>query len=447
MEMNKYKRIKDKNMVVLDRPKGVRDFLPEQKILRDKILGILKETFEEFGYNPLETPALELLDVLRAKFLGTEADVMKEMYAFKDRGGRMLGLRYSLTEPLARVLAMNRNIPTPFKRYQMDRVWRDGPTKVGRYREFWQCDVDVIGSPSPLADAELIALASQAFKKLGLKVDIKVGSRKLLNGILKYADIPADKWATTAISLDKLDKIGPGGVEKELRDKKIPRSKFKKVLQMLQVMGEPKRTLAKLKRITKNKEYNEGLKVLEEFFGYLDAFGVKDVYLVPSLVRGLEYYTGIVFEGFLRSGKFKSSVCGGGRWDNMIGQFLGTKEIVPATGISFGLDTLYDAVRVEGSKALRPEKSVVKIFVVPIGKTTNDAAKICADLRNKGVAADMDLIGRGVSKNLDYANRFEIPYVLFVGQKELKAKKFKLRNMKSGKEELLTLAAVIKRVK
>ncbi len=197
--------------------KGARDFLPEEAIARQEITGMLKAIFEKYGYSPLETPAIERKDVLSAKFAGG-AEIMKEMFKVEDQGGRELALRYDLTVPLAKVVGMNPNLTKPFKRYQIQPVWRDGPIKLGRYREFLQCDADVVGTKSMLADAEILAIASEFFTKLGLKFVIRVNSRKLMNGMLDYAGIHENKM-DAILAIDKLEKFGAAAVKKEMEEK------------------------------------------------------------------------------------------------------------------------------------------------------------------------------------------------------------------------------------
>ena len=233
----------------MELPKGTRDFMPEDKILRDDIVKTLKKNFELFGYNPLETPALEMYETLASKYAGG-GEILKETYSLKDNADRKLGLRYDLTVPFARVIAMNPQLKMPFKRYQIDKVWRDGPIKLGRYREFWQCDCDVVGSSSMIADAELIALASKVFDDLDLEVTLYFNNRKLLNSILDYCGIKKSVQDDAIISIDKLKKIGFDGVKKELVEKGIADDNVEKIKE---VFGTDGSNLENLKSILKNK--------------------------------------------------------------------------------------------------------------------------------------------------------------------------------------------------
>jgi histidyl-tRNA synthetase len=425
----------------LQNAKGVRNFLPEEKIPRQRILDLLKEIFEMYGYSPLETPALERYDLLSAKFAGG-SEITKEIFRMKDQGGRKLGLIYDLTVPMCKVVGMNPNLNMPFKRYQIQRVWRDGPVKLGRYREFWQCDVDVVGVKSMIADAEILSITNDVFERLGLDFVIKVNSRKLMNGILEISGIRKNKMEAI-LSIDKLSKVGVSGVEEELGQKGFEQKQIKNVLKILKTKGGNYEVLEKLEKIIKNSEGLEGIKELKELMKYVRIMGFE-VKIDISLARGLEYYTGPVFEVYLRNSKLTSSLAGGGRYDKMIGMFLG-KGDYPATGISFGIEPIYEALKEK--KGIGKVKTVTKVFVIPIGKTFEPSLTLAKKLRESRVRTEIDLLARGLSKNLKYANSLGIPYVLFVGEKELKQKKVKLRDMKTGKEKLGKLEEILKELK
>lgn len=428
----------------LQTAKGVRDVPAEELLLRNRLTAALVKVFERYGYNPLETPVVERWDTLSVKFgAGADSDAMKEIFRFKDQGKRELGLRFELTLSMARYVAMNPNLKLPFKRYEIGRVYRDGPIKLGRTREFWQCDVDIVGTADMIADAELMKLSLDAFKAIGLDAYIEVNTRKLLNAILEQAGVAKAKRGAAIIILDKLNKVGRDGVQDELRKMAINFDTSDKILQLLEVRGNNKEKLSALKTLLTNDLGKEAIAELEEMFGYFSTKEMRDIVFCPSLARGLAYYTGPVFEGFLRDSEFKGSICAGGRYDEMIGMFLKGKKVVPATGISFGLVPIMEALKLKEKSDV---KTVTRLFVIPIGKTKKAALKIAQELRSAGVNTEVDLMSRGISKNLNYANSMAIPYVLFVGERELKQKKVKLRDMKSGKEELLTVKAVAKRL-
>ncbi|MFH1779712.1 MAG: histidine--tRNA ligase [Candidatus Micrarchaeota archaeon] len=408
--------------------RGSRDFLAGEKLLRDATVSKLKRVFELYGFNPLETPALEYLEVLSSKYAGGE-EIIKEIYSLEDQGKRKLGLRYDLTVPLCRVVAGNK-FAMPFKRYAIDLVWRDGPIKAGRYREFVQCDVDVLGVESVWAEAELISLLYSAFNELGLRVVVKVNSRKLLNSLLSKAGVKEEKFNEFILSLDKLEKIGVDGVKKELKEKGFSVKIINSALSLL-----------KEKDLVAFKSF-DGAKDLQELFDYSRVFSLPEGVLdfTPSLARGLSYYTGIVFEAFLVDSVVKSSVAAGGRYDDLVGAFSG-KEKIPAVGFSFGLDVICEELK---QKAL--DKTVVSVLVIPF-KNTELGVRLVQTLRAAGVNSVVDLVGKNVSKNLDYASKEGIRFVAFYGEKELAEGKVKLRDMNSGVEELFTEEGVVEAIK
>jgi histidyl-tRNA synthetase len=419
--------------------KGTRDFLPEEAISRQSLVDELRRIFEKYGYSPLETPAIERADVLSAKFAGG-AEILKEMFRVEDQGGRDLALRYDLTVPLSKVVGMNPSLPKPFKRYQIQPVWRDGPIKLGRYREFLQCDVDVVGTKSMLAEAEILAIASEFFSGLGLDFVIRVNSRKLMDGVLEYAGIKENKM-DAILSIDKLEKFGADSVRKEMHEKGLGKKEIESVMKVIALRGSNGEILAKAGKLMTNAEGKEGVRELEELLGYCGLLGVE-IKIDVSLARGLEYYTGPVFEVYLKDSKVTSSVAGGGRYDRMIGMFLGKGDI-PATGISFGFEPILDAL--EEKNAGSGAKTVTQVLVIPIN-TLDKAVKIAKELRNGGVKTEIDLMERGISANLNYANALGIPYVVFLGKEELKLGKVKLRDMKSGKEKMMEAKEVKKEI-
>ncbi|MCH8067530.1 MAG: histidine--tRNA ligase [Nanoarchaeota archaeon] len=413
--------------MTLQLPKGTRDLKPEEAIVRNKIVSILKDVFEVYGYSPLETPVFERYDILASKYAGG-AEILKEIFKFKDQGKRELGLRYDLTVPMCRFVGMNPNIKMPFKRYAIGEVFRDGPVERSRYRQFTQCDVDVVGINGMTADAEIIALTQRAFKKLGFDVVIKVNNRKLLNDLLENAGVKKDKLETVLLMIDKLDKFGLEIVKKELKLKKIDGKTINKIIKIINIKGNNK---AKINTIKKLIDDSEGLKEIKELLSLLNILKIN-IDLDVSLARGLTYYTGTVIEVYLKNSGVKSAVCAGGRYDNIIGSFIGRGNY-PAVGISFGLDRIYDAYM---EKTKETKKSVTRVYIIPIN-TFNESLKIAEELRNENVNVDIDLTGKGPSKNLQYANSLGIPYVLFVGKEELKQNKVKLKDMDSGKEQMM----------
>jgi len=433
----------------LENAKGTRDFLPEEKILRDKITNKLVQVFELYGYSPIETPILMRYEVLSAKFAaGEESDAMKETFKLKDQGDRDLGLRFDLTVPFSKFVGINPNLKMPFKRYEIGKVYRDGPIKLGRYREFWQCDVDIVGCSKMTADAEIILLSLDAFKRMGLDAYMEVNNRKLLQGLLLDCGVRESLLISAMISLDKLDKYGKESVLKEMDENGIMPESGEMILELFGKIKATKNNSERinlLRTVVKSDLAKQGLLEIESLMTFLDNCEANQVVLNAALARGLGYYTGTVFEGHLKNSKITSSVCGGGRYDEMIGQYLDAKvkNQFPAVGISFGLDVICEAIKIEG---ITVPKTVTQVFIIPI-QTQKQCFELAKVLRENDIRVDIDLIGRGISKNMDYANKQEIPFVLFVGPDELAQGKVKLKDMKSGNEELIGVEEVMEKVK
>jgi histidyl-tRNA synthetase len=418
----------------LKTPKGTRDFPPEEKILREQLTSTLKEVFELYGFSPFETPIMEHFEVLSSKYAGG-AEILKETFKLQDQGKRDLGLRYDLTVPLARFVAMNPRMKMPFKRYHIGEVFRDGPVTMARYRQFTQCDVDVVGASSLKTDAELLALTQRVFKSLELDATMRVNNRKLLAEMMAACGVQGNA-DDVILAIDKLDKVGKEGVKRELRDNDIAEKTIEKILNLTELKGSNREKLEQLQAEMKK---SEGLKEVEEVLVYADAMGV-DVVFDPSLARGLTYYTGTIMEALLKGSKVTSSIMGGGRYDNMIGALVG-KAQVPAVGISFGLDRLFDAL----SEKRERQKTVTHVLLIPIN-TFDAASSIAEQLRDAGIKVEVDLMERGPSKNLQYADSLQIPFVAFIGEQELKDDKMKLKNMKTGKEMVCTIKEAIEEV-
>lgn len=413
--------------------KGTRDFSPEEKIVRNELINRLTTIFERYGYSPIETPIIMRYDVLSAKFAaGEESDALKETFKIKDKGERDLGLRFDLTVPLAKYIALNPQVKLPFKRYEIGRVYRDGPIKLGRYREFLQCDVDIVGSKLMITEAELLKLTQDFFDGIKLDIVIKVNNRKLLNELLEVSGIKNRK-DDALICLDKLDKFGVNEVSKEMKEKGFNDSQIKLLLGLIK-----EKDIKKLKDKVKN---YEGINELEKLFDYLKNLKVNFEF-EPSLARGLSYYTGTIFEVYSKKGLISSSLAGGGRYDDMIKGYIGSNQDYPAVGISFGLEPIIESIKLNKKDF---KKTVTQIYVIPI-KITSEAMKITMELR-KQFNVEIDLMNRSISKNMEYADTLGIPYVVFVGEKELKENKVKLKDMKSGKEEMVSIKDISKKIK
>ena len=349
-------------------------------------------------------------------------------------------MRFDLTVPMARYVAMNKDLKYPFKRYEVGRVYRDGPIKLGRTREFWQCDIDIVGAKSMLAEAELLAVAENFFNSVDIDVKIKVNNRQILSGILAQSGIKElEKQEAAIISIDKLDKIQESGVTKELLEKGFSEKQCVDIFKLI----EKGISLQDLKKKIQDESAIEGIEKLEELFANLEGMNLKKVIFDVSLARGLAYYTGTVYEVFSTSGPVTSSIAAGGRYDDMIASFMNSKQQVPAVGISFGIEPIMEILK---SKQSIIQKSTARVYLVPI-KTESESLKVATELRNANINVCVSMGKKGISKNLAYANSLGIPYTIIIGEKELENKKLTLRNMESGKEESLTTEEIIKKLK
>lgn len=408
--------------------KGTRDFMPWEQKVRKDIIDKLQAAFEKYGYQPLETPILSYYDILASKYAGG-SEILKEVYKLKDQGGRELGLRYDLTIPFARVVGMNQEIRMPFKRYEIGKVYRDGPVKTGRSREFIQCDVDVVGIKSVMAEAELMTMAVEFYKSIGLDIYISYNNRKLLSGIIELSGINPQLASEVILIIDKLEKIGEDGVRAELLPIGVETSNVDSLFEYMNKNLEE--LLITFSSKQKNDLVEQGISELEELNSYVEALGIKSsLRFTPSLARGLEIYTGTVWEVFLTDRSITSSVGAGGRYDNIIGIFLDNGNDYPAVGMTFGLDVIYEALILKG---IIKEKPSVDLYLIPLG-TQKECLKLIFELRNKGLKADLEMTDRKLKKSLDYANKLMIPYVVILGENELESGKVRIKDMIKGSE-------------
>ncbi len=421
--------------------KGTKEYLPEEQIIREKIKSVLTKNFQKYGYKPIETTCLESYEVAANKYAGGD-EILKETYTLTDQGDRKLCLRYELTFKLAKLIGLNPTIRMPFKRYEIGKVFRDGPVKVGRLREFTQCDVDVVGIKSVVADAEFMPLIFDVFKELELDVYVQANNRKLLFGILEFCNIEKEQFIDFALSLDKLEKFGEKEVRNELKEKRFDENSVDKVFEILNGASKienNEKKLNYLKTILKNNLSIDGLNELSEFYNFCKLFNAENNIIInPTLARGLGYYTSMMWEVYLKNSKIISSIAAGGRWDSMISGFLERSEDYPATGMAFGLDVIYEALKDKNNNL---SEAVVKLYIIPIN-TLNDCLRIVTELRQNGINVDI-AFDKKLSKALDYANKELIPYVVVIGQKELDENRFKLKNMIDGKEKELTLKEIV----
>ncbi|MDQ0484578.1 histidine--tRNA ligase [Guptibacillus hwajinpoensis] len=419
------KKLKDQNV------KGAVDYLPEEETIRRNIRRTLEDTFIQYNCLPLETPILNKQDLLSSKYAGG-AEILEEMYTLSDRGERELALRYDLTIPFAKVVAMNPDLQMPFKRYEIGKVFRDGPVKPGRFREFTQCDVDVTGVDSPLAEAELMEMACDIFSKLNLEVTIQYNNRKLLAGLLESISIPEPLLNDVILTLDKLEKIGMDGVKKELQQKGVSSQSIALVEKETQQWMNKEICYFK-SYSSANEKVKQGLQELEELTSYIEGLGLqKRCKFNPFLARGLDIYTGTIYEIFLTDQSISSSIGSGGRYDSAIGGLLGTGEPVSTVGISFGLDVILTAIKSKEEPLSLDENP--DYLIIPIG-TKLEALIVASSYRKKGYRVELDMSGKRTGKSLDSANKRGIKQVIFVGEQEVESNEIVLKLLEEGNEE------------
>jgi len=425
-------------------PKGTRDFLPEEMIRREFVINKIKKVFVNYGFDPLETPIFESWKTLTAK---CGEDIKQQIFKFKDKANRGLGLRFDLTVGMARVIANNPQLPKPFKRYFIAPAWRYEEITAGRKREFYQGDVDIVGTESMEAEAECIACSVDCLRSLGFEeFQIVINNRKILDGLLKLADIPSEKNLDVFRVVDKLKKIGKEGVEKELEKIGLDGKQVEKLLNLVTIKGKPEEIGEKGRKLLKGiRVAEEGIKELDEIFETGKLYGFSDFLVIDfSLSRGLDYYTGPIFEITVKTKRQIGSVAGGGRYDNLI-ELLGGRP-TPATGISLGIERIIEIMKDE--KMLVLPKTKVKVFVASVNeKVKNEVIKIMQDLRGQGISCQADLMYRSLTKQLEFADSLGIPFCLIVGEKELEEKKFKLKDMEKKTEKELKLEEVIELLK
>lgn len=419
-------------------PKGTRDLMPEDAAKLQKLLDIVRSVFEKFGFAPLFTPAFEDFNLLSAKG-GLGEAVKDEIYYFKDKSDRELGLRFDLTMPLVRVIASNPQLKLPFKRYAIGRVWRYDQPQAMRYREFWQADVDVVGSDSVMADVECSAATCECLEQLGFQdFFVRINSRKVVQAVFEKF-LAGENIRDVFRTIDKLDKIGEDGVKAELQQKVTDPRSVAKIIKFLKISGS---NSAKIKKLRKKYGDVEGVAELEELLKLSKEFGIaKRLKFDLSLVRGLDYYTGAVFEVELGEGV---SCGGGGRYDNLVKDVGGSA--VPATGISLGISRIFEVMK--KNKMFDGLPSIVRAFVANTdNKLLPQAVKVAKRLRKKGIPCQTDSMSRNLTKQLEYADSIGVDYVVIVGEKELKEGTYVLKDMKLKIEDRLKLGELIKRIK
>lgn len=446
-------------------PKGTRDFSPAEMLRRNYIFDTIKGVFQMYGYMPIETPAMENLETLLGKY-GEEGDKLlfkvlnsgdylskadKDLLSTGDSNRVALqisekGLRYDLTVPFARFVVQHQNeLSFPFKRYQVQPVWRADRPQKGRYREFYQCDVDVIGSDSLLNEVELLQIVDEVYRRLNIKVLIKLNNRKVLAGIAEIIG-ETDRLVDITVAIDKLDKIGLEKVRQELAERGLSREAIEKLEPILAVKGSNNEKLASLREILKNSE--TGLRGVEEIETVLRLVGAlkleTSVELDLTLARGLNYYTGAIFEVKALDVEI-GSITGGGRYDDLTGIF--GMPGMSGVGISFGADRIFDVMN---QLELYPEEVSVATQVLFVNFGDKEAAhclKLAAELRSKGIKTEVYPDNAKMKKQMAYADKKQIGYVALLGENEIAKGLITLKDMHSGEQSSITLNEVVERIK
>ncbi len=446
-------------------PKGTRDFGPVETARRNYIFSTIRNVFELFGFSPIETPSIENLSTLMGKY-GEEGDkllfkilnsgewlreIENETFTAAD-SARLTskvsekGLRYDLTVPFARFVVQHRNeLTLPFKRYQIQPVWRADRPQKGRYREFYQCDADIVGSDSLVNEVELLQLIDEVFKRLGIRIVIKLNNRKVLAGIAEVIGEP-ERLTDITVAIDKIDKIGLENVKKELEERGLGKEAIEKLVPVLSVSGSAEERLASLKLILAESETDLlGVAELEEVMHSSAALGMNaEVELDVSLARGLNYYTGTIIEVKALDVQI-GSISGGGRYDNLTGVF--GMPGLSGVGISFGADRIYDVLT---ALDLFPATvtSAPSVMFSNFGAAEAQAAmSMMKQLRQAGIACEVYPDAAKMKKQMGYADARAIPYVALVGEEEMKAGKLTLKSMTSGEQTLVTPTEAIAIIK
>jgi histidyl-tRNA synthetase len=422
--------------------KGTRDFLPDEMVGREKLIDTIKDVFRKYGFLPMETPSMEFMEILAGKY----GDDEKLIYKLAYKGGNELALRYDLTVPLSRAMGMNPHLHKPFKRYQIQPVWRaDRPQlNQGRYREFYQCDADTIGTTDLLADAEVIALTNDILVKLGFTgYKIRINHRRLLSGLIEYAGFPQGEESNVCRSLDKLLKIGWDGVKTELSDKGYDAACFDRLTYLLNSV-----TIGQLDSpiFSENENLEIGAAEMREVRTYCRSMGIADenLHFDLTLARGLNYYTGCIYESKLDAAPHIGSLTGGGRYDNLIGTF--SKNDIPAVGTTIGLDRIMTAMK--QLEMPMGGTTTTEVLVVVFGDDTRaDNVKLVSKLRKDGVQAEIFLGSAKMKRQFEYADRKGIPLVAMQGDEEIAAGTVKIKNMQSGDQQHVPLSGLADKVR
>lgn len=407
--------------------KGVTDYYGKEQLIRNKIMNTLRETFETYGYSPLDSSVLYNYDVLAYKYQDG-AEILNEIYTLRDQGDRKLGLRYDLTIPFCKVISNEKELRLPFRRYEIGKVFRNGPVKLGRCREFYQCDIDVVGIDGIDIEIEQMLLVLNVFSKLGINIVIKWNNRKLMSSLIKYIGIPEEKIDLVIGAIDKLEKLSPEELIKEFKQIDIDSETVGKLL------GIFTKSIKEYNEIfIDDPIYQEALKEINELDQKLEKLNIKDkTKFTPTLARGLSIYTGTVFEFYDIEQRLTCSLGGGGRYNKIITDFISDGNTYPAVGLSFGLEPIYTILKEELSN-----ENLVNTYIIPMD-TEIECLSLAETLRKNNINVLVELNKRKVKKCFEYANKENIKYVIVVGSNEIESNCYTIKNMETGEQYNMT---------
>ena len=398
--------------------KGTFDFMPEDMQIRNKITNTLRKNFEKYGYLPIETPMLNYFDLLSYKY-SDDAEIVNEIYRLSDQGERDLGLRYDLTVPFCKVVGLNKSLTLPFRRYEIGKVFRNGPVKLGRTREFYQCDVDVVGIDNRYIEAEQLLMAYNTYKELGIDIYIKYNNRKLMSGLILLAGISSDKIDSVIGVIDKKEKVSKEDLILMLEDLNIEKDNINKLLDLFNKTIEDYETIK-----NENELLLAGVNEIKEVSDYLEKLGIiNDCIFTPTLARGLSIYTGIVFEFYDKKERLSCAIGAGGRYNKIITNFMDNGQEYPAIGLSFGLEPIFVILKEELEK-----KSLIDVYMVPLD-TNVETLKLASKLRENGCNVLIEMNKKKIGKCFEYAEREKIKYVMIIGENEVNSSEYKIKDM------------------
>lgn len=435
-----------KNIVTPSILPGFMELLPSDQLLFNKMLDIIRNTYETYGFVPLDTPTIEKSEILLAKSGG---ETEKQIYRF-NKGDNDLSLRFDLTVPLARYVAQHFNDLTfPFRRYHIGKVFRGERPQKGRFREFYQCDIDIIGneSLSIINDAEILSVIYSTFKALGFEdFTIRINNRKVLNGFFEALGII--EKADVLRVIDKIEKIGKEAVAAELKELGLKDEAIEKIIAFILIKGSDSEIFASLKEMQiDNEMFRTGLEELELVSGHINNFGIpeKNHGIDLTIARGLDYYTGTIYETILDQYPSIGSVCSGGRYDNLAQTYTDRK--LPGVGISIGFTRLFYQLREAGLLGTEKKATPTKLLIIPMKGTMDFALEFSTKARQAGIPAEVYLNEGKMAKMFNYADKLGIPYVVVVGEDEISSGQFKLKDMITGEQIPMQVAEIIEKIK